>query len=260
MGRTGTTPNVSGGTGRSCSGRDVNGKMVRPKRSAKTKAEVRVLLRRLREEFDAGVTVGEHVTVAEFAAVVAGGSGPARRGRNGQAVSLSTLEKDRVLVLGHLVPALGRHKLTELTSEHIELMLRHKLNEEGLGHDWVRRLRARLVEILRHAERRGRVRRNVAAISVMPRPITEPVRRRALSVDQAQQLLRASEGHRLHALVVVGLMLGLRPAELRGLTWDDIDFEAGTLRVSGVEQGGRRVDEVKVNHERAKRNLVMPAR
>ncbi len=79
-----------------------------------------------------------------------------------------------------------------------------------------------------------------------------------MSVEQAQQLLHTSEDHRLHALVVVGLMLGLRPAELRGLTWDDIDFEAGTLRVSGVEQGGRRVDEVKVNHERAKRNLVMP--
>lgn len=239
-------------------GRDANGKMVRPKRSAKTKAEVRVLLRRLREEFDAGLTVGEHVTFAEFARWWLEEVAPARRGRNGQAVSFSTLEKDRVLVLGHLVPALGRHKLTELTSEHIERMLRHKLNEEGLGHDWVRRLRARLVEILRHAERRGRVRRNVAAISVMPRPITEPVRRRALSVEQAQQLLHASEGHRLHALVVVGLMLGLRPAELRGLTWDDIDFEAGTLRVSGVEQGGRRVDEVTVNHERAKRNLVMP--
>jgi integrase len=138
-------------------------------------------------------------------------------------------------------------------------MLRHKLTEEGLGHDWVRRLRARCVDILRHAERRGRVRHNADLLSVMPRPTAEPERRRSLSVEQAKRLMDASTGDRLHAMVVVGLMLGLRPGELRGLTWADIDLRSGTLRVSGVEKGGRRVDDVKVGHERAKRTLVMPA-
>src|SRR5215207_9955640 len=84
-------------------------------------------------------------------------------------------------------------------------------------------------------------------------------RRRSLTVEQAKRLMDASKGDRLHAMVVVGLMLGLRPGELRGLTWADIDLRSGTLRVSGVEKGGRRVDDVKVSHERAKRTLVMPA-
>jgi integrase len=240
-------------------GRGHDGRLVRPKRSGRTKAEVRAKLRELREEFEAGVSVGEDVLFGEFAQWWLTEVAPARRGRTGQPVADSTLEKDRALVMHHLVPSLGRYRLRELRPEHIEQMLRHKLGEEGLGHDWVRRLRARCVDILRHAERRGRVRQNVAVLSVMPRPTAEPERRRSLTVEQAKRLMEASRDDRLHALVVVGLMLGLRPGELRGLTWADIDVGSATLRVSGVEKGGRRVDDVKVSHERAKRTLVMPA-
>jgi integrase len=240
-------------------GRGPDGRLVRPKRSGRTKAEVRAKLRQLREEFEAGVSVGDDVLFGEFAPWWLAEVAPARRGRNGQPAADSTLEKDRALVVHHPVPALGRYRLRDLRPEHIEAMLRHKLTEEGLGHDRVRRLRARCVDILRHAERRGRVRHNADLLSVMPRPTAEPERRRSLSVEQAKRLMDASTGDRLHAMVVVGLMLGLRPGELRGLTWADIDLRSGTLRVSGVEKGGRRVDDVKVGHERAKRTLVMPA-
>ena len=181
-------------------GRDTSGRVVRPKRSGKTKTDVRAALRALREEFEAGVAVDEDVRFGEFAEHWLAEVAPARRGRNGHAVSDTTLAKDRVLVVNHLIPALGRDRLRELRPEHVERMLRHKLTVAGLGHDWVRRLRATLVRILRHAERRGRVRQNVAALSVMPRPIAEPTLRRALSIEQARSLLEVSQRHRLHAL------------------------------------------------------------
>jgi hypothetical protein len=41
-----------------------------------------------------------------------------------------------------------------------------------------------------------------------------------------------SRGHRLEALFSVALALGLRQGEALGLRWEDIDFNAGTLRVS----------------------------
>ncbi len=44
-------------------------------------------------------------------------------------------------------------------------------------------------------------------------------------------LLNATRDHRLHALFVVFAVLGLRRSEALGLRWDDVDLEAGVLRV-----------------------------
>jgi integrase len=44
-------------------------------------------------------------------------------------------------------------------------------------------------------------------------------------------LLKAVEGDRLEALVVTGVALGLRPGELLGLSWRDVDLEAGVVHL-----------------------------
>jgi integrase len=44
-------------------------------------------------------------------------------------------------------------------------------------------------------------------------------------------LLEATRGDRLEALYVLALTTGLRQGELLGLKWEDIDLEAGKLRV-----------------------------
>src|SRR5207244_4971449 len=53
----------------------------------------------------------------------------------------------------------------------------------------------------------------------------------SLTVEQARALLSAAEGHRLGGLVTVGVMLGLRPGELCGLRWADVDLDAAVLHV-----------------------------
>jgi integrase len=87
---------------------------------------------------------------------------------------------------------------------------------------------------LRHAERRGLVSRNAAALAVMPKT-PPPKARRSLTPEEGLNLLAAARGERLEALVAVGLMLGLRPGELTGLLWSDLDLDGGppTLTVSG---------------------------
>jgi hypothetical protein len=59
--------------------------------------------------------------------------------------------------------------------------------------------------------------------------------RRSLTVEEARALIRASNGERLGALVVCGLALGLRPGELTGLLWSDLqlDGDRPLLSVSG---------------------------
>ena len=48
---------------------------------------------------------------------------------------------------------------------------------------------------------------------------------------QAQTLLDAARGDKYEALYTIALWLGLRQGEILGLRWEDIDFDARTLRV-----------------------------
>lgn len=44
-------------------------------------------------------------------------------------------------------------------------------------------------------------------------------------------LLDKLEGHRMEAIILIAGMCGLRRGELLGLTWEDIDFEEGVIRI-----------------------------
>ena len=97
---------------------------------------------------------------------------------------------------------------------------------------------------IRHAESNDLVGRNVAAL-VRPPAGHDGRPSKALSVDQAQALLRAaaderSDGspRRLHAYVVLLLTTGLRPEEARALRWDHLDLDAGTVAVWRSDRAG----------------------
>ncbi len=65
--------------------------------------------------------------------------------------------------------------------------------------------------------------------------------------------------HRLYALWVVLIMLGLRRSEACGLHWSDVDLAAGTLR---VERGLQRVEgelrELPTKTRRSNRTVPLP--
>jgi integrase len=49
--------------------------------------------------------------------------------------------------------------------------------------------------------------------------------------DLAAAVLARIDGHRDHRLVLVILLLGLRISEALGMTWDDVDLDAGHVRI-----------------------------
>ena len=73
----------------------------------------------------------------------------------------------------------------------------------------------------------GLVPHNAASLSVMPRT-PPPAPRRSLTAAEAQALLEAAKGERWEALIVLGLTAGLRPGELTGLLWEDLELDAVT--------------------------------
>lgn len=68
-----------------------------------------------------------------------------------------------------------------------------------------------------------------AKVQVLP---PELVGRLTFQVADTLRLLDVVEGHRRAALYRLAVNLGMRQAELFGLTWPAIDFAQGTLRIN----------------------------
>jgi integrase len=85
---------------------------------------------------------------------------------------------------------------------------------------------------------------------------------RPLSPTQARTLLDAVEGNRLEALYVLAVTTGMRQGELLGLGWEDVDPEAGTVRVRRtltLAKGGPRLTEPKTKGSRRSIRLTASA-
>jgi integrase len=129
----------------------------------------------------------------------------------------------------------------------------------GKGRRTVARVRSYLGLALVVAQRRNKISRNVGRIAEMP-ATPPPAQRRSLTTEQATALLRAAEANRLKALFVTGLMLGLRPGELTGLRWQDVDLKAGRVVVDVSlkrERGKLRLGETKT--AKSRRVLKIPS-
>jgi integrase len=209
-------------------GRDpVTGRRLRRKVKARTKTLVLLKADETRRQLAAGVEVGgASTTLAVFAkkwlATVV----------TGRVSSPNTVDNYRIVLERHILPALGAVPLAKITPDQIDQFLAAKA--QRYSKSYVTRMRTVLADCLAHAERRGLVARNVATLAIMPK--CEPAAvRRSLTPDEARALLKAGHEDRLGALIAVGLMLGLRPGELTGLLWTDINLSStpATLTVSG---------------------------
>jgi integrase len=90
-------------------------------------------------------------------------------------------------------------------------------------------MRAVLGVAFSDAERYGYVPRNVVRLVRGPKVVKADVA--FLGTEQARALIEIIKGDRLEALYAVLLLLGLRRGEALALTWDDVDFDTGQVRV-----------------------------
>lgn len=212
-------------------GYGVDGRRIRKKVTAATKAEALQKLRELRTELDAGAPVpDDRLTVAAFLGRWVATNLPGQ-------VSDKTLDSYANTVRLHLTPALGRVVLRKLSVADVDRLLAWK-RDRGYSPNSVRIMRAVLRRALQQAQREGLVTRNVAALSVAPR--IRSTEGRALTVEQARRLLTEVGGTRHEALLTVMLTFGLRRGEALGLMWGGLDWESGTLKVA---HGVKRVED-----------------
>ena len=127
-----------------------------------------------------------------------------------------------------LIPAIGGYRLRDLECEHVENMLA-AMAAKGMSSSSLIRVHTTLTRALKWAQRRGKVYRNVSDLVETPVGTQRPSQ--ALTVAQVKAVLDTARDDRLHALWTLGLVLGMRPGELTGLRWQDVDLDMGVISV-----------------------------
>jgi integrase len=153
-----------------------------------------------------------------------------------ESVRESTYESYRNQVRRYVIPAIGRVKLKRLSAMQIQGMYRAML-DRGLSPRTVQYTHAVLHRALRQAVRWGLVPRNVSEDVDRPRLRREEIR--PLNRHQARHLLNTAgeSGDRFEALYVLALHTGMRPGELLGLKWEDVNFDEGGLQLNRALAG-----------------------
>ena len=169
----------------------------------------------------------------------------------------STAKTYRANIDRYLRPALGHERLQSLSPSRLSVVFRD-IHERG-GKDG-KPVSARTVEFARAVLRRAMqdavldrlVEVNPVVGTKRPRP-AKPQHSTWTGV-QLQEFLLGVTGQRLAPLWTLAAATGMRRGELMGLTWADVDLEAGLVAVdrSTTQLGRERVTTTPKNHERRK--------
>lgn len=140
----------------------------------------------------------------------------------------------RNMVNVHLIPALGTHRLTALTTEHVRAMHTAVTSKTWRG----KRLSATtaahahqtLHTALEAARKEGKITANVAEL------VDPPTRRKSdrgsLTAAEARTLLQKTADDRLSAAWMTALLSGARRGEVLALQWDRVDLDRWTVDLS----------------------------
>jgi len=196
----------------------VDGKRRRKSIYARTSREARMKLAKALREKEDGTLVVASMTVEKWLNYWLDNIAA-------RSIRPQTMRGYRSKIDQYLIPQLGRRRLTDLQPEHIRAM-HDWMRRQGLAEASVRQAHVILKRALRVAVDEGKLGANPA--DRMESPGTETAKRRALTLDQAQAVLRHAGDD---ARWWLALFYGMRQGEVLGLRWCDIDFDRATIRV-----------------------------
>lgn len=140
----------------------------------------------------------------------------------------TTYAEYETMVRLYLRPGLGRYRLDRLTVATVQAYLNGCL-QAGHSSAKVHAIRKVLSAALTRAMREELVPRNVARLASLPPE--RPARQRPWSAEEARRFLDAALRDPMYPAFVLLLVYGLRRGEVLGLSWRDVDFEHGIVRV-----------------------------
>jgi len=237
-------------------GRDpVTGKRRRPKVSAPTKTECKDKLDELRAERRKTGTVARRDTTVETVVRDWLANMPPQIKAEGTKEIYRNASK-------RIIAVLGRTKIVRLTDVQVEQYL-NGMVRDGMATKTISIHRSVLARSIHRAVRGGLVGRNVAELVPCPRGTHKESR--SMTPADVEKLFGSELSPWWRAYLLVGILCGLRPGELLGLRWADVDFDAGVIRlrksikrIVDPETGKSSLQSLDLKTERSKRTLQMP--
>lgn len=174
------------------------------------------------------LVVGPTPTVREASEeLLAGMADGSIRNRSGDPFKPSVVAAYRSSLDVHLLPALGARRLGDLRLGDVQRLV-DDLARRGLNASTIRNALMPLRVIVRLALVRGEL--AVSPVTGVQLPAVRGTRDRFATPEEAARLIAAAP-ERDRAIWATAFYAGLRRAELRGLLWDDVDFDRGVIRV-----------------------------
>lgn len=225
-------------------GRDPEtGRRRRRKVSAATKTECGELLAEVRDDYRKAGTVGRRDTTVESVVRDLLANPPATW-RKPSTIQVNTLLAERIIA------GIGKKRLVKLTPGDVERFM-GSMAREGLATKTIEGTKGIGRAAVRRAQRDGLVGRNAFELADTPRGTRR--KSKAMTLEQIGKLFASDLTPWWRAYLLTGVLCGLRPGELLGLTWDDVDFAAGVVRVRHSM-----LDDLKT--DRSRRTLQLPGK
>lgn len=203
------------------------GKPIRRSITGKTQKEVAQKLKAATAAIDAGtylapnkMTVGQWLDT--WTAEYLGG------------IKDRSVQTYKDIVRLHLKPAIGAVRLEALTPTMVQKMLNDAAKgtggKKGLAPKTVRCIHGVLHKALQQAVEDQIIRSNPADGRKLPTATRRELH--PLDENEIKAFLAAIKGHEFEDVYLVTLFTGLRQGEVLGLTWDCVDFTAGTITIN----------------------------
>ena len=149
-------------------------------------------------------------------------------------VKLRTLKSYESTAKYRIIPFLGAIPLAKLTPVALQKYYNDTLAGELAGREpvspkTVHNIHGIIHKALSQAVAIGYLKANPADACTLPKKQRKEMH--VLDEAQTKAFLAAVEGDPFHPLLLTALFTGMREGELLGLTWEGVDFKAGTIRV-----------------------------
>ena len=132
--------------------------------------------------------------------------------------------------LHYIEPLLGRLRLSRLTVPMVEAFKDDLLASGRCLRILAKKVLASVKAILKDAQRRGLVNQNVAQPVSVKLASRHKTRLEIPTRDENRDLLAQAQG-RERVLLMLAIFCGLRISEIRGLRWQDVDFDQRIVRI-----------------------------
>jgi len=129
-----------------------------------------------------------------------------------------------------IIPGLGKHKLSDLRHDTIQRFV-NDLSDSGLSYSSIMKIFSMLKGSLAQAVTNGLIRKNPTININLPEKGAKPSIR-VFTQEEQQRFIKIAKDHHFGSCFILILGTGLRIGEALALTWDDIDFCKGILKVN----------------------------